>query len=80
MMQAPLGERVRQRRDDVRLPDELAERARSPLAGQDLVTQGTTLRATRSRDEVLLERARKGGGEPFPRHLQRIAVAASFRT
>ena len=48
VVQAALGERVGQRRDDVLLADELGERARPPFAGEDLVAHRSGDAASRS--------------------------------
>jgi hypothetical protein len=41
---------------------------------------GVTADTDRQKWHVLDIEGKKGGGEPFPRHLQRIVMAASFRT
>src|SRR6185369_14266111 len=64
VVQPLLLQRVAQRAHDVLLPHQAAEIPRPPLAGKYLIAHRLV--------RIL--------GEPEPRHLQRPAVAASFRT
>ncbi|GIK26333.1 MAG: hypothetical protein BroJett006_25790 [Betaproteobacteria bacterium] len=72
MVQALLIQRMRQCAHDVLLADQGGEGTGAPLAREDLIAHGR-----------ILSEGAKGkmeGGEPDPRHLQIMAVAASFRT
>ncbi len=92
MVKPAAVQRIRQRGDDVLLSDELAERLRSPLAGERLVGHAICERwdevrlawrqvgPKRAEQSISPADEQRRGGEPFPRHLQRIALAASFRT
>ena len=85
VVQAAARQRVGERRDDVLLPDQLAERAGPPLAGEDLVAHRKSVRPERRshwppdrltqrdgapKSSAWCDDAKSKGGEPFPRHLQ----------
>src|SRR5208283_916215 len=71
-MQPAALESIGQGTHDMLLAGEFGECLGPPLAGEGLI--GHRVRAPVERSTS------KGGGEPYPRHLQRIAMAASFRT